>query len=91
VASVIEGLRPGAWVDLQARGRWRRASLAWVSARNTLFMFTSHGGRPHSMTRRTLERMVRERTLRPVEGGAVVQRAIDELSQRRLGLQPLAA
>jgi hypothetical protein len=69
-------------VDLCSHGRWRRASLTWVSNRATLFMFVSHGGRPHSMTRRSLERLVRSRMLRPVDAGAVVPRAIEALSQR---------
>lgn len=80
-AAVIAGLQQGCWVDLQAHGRWRRASLKWVSSRATLFMFVSSGGQPHSMTRRSLERLVRERLLRPVEAGAVVPRAMQALSQ----------
>ena len=82
VAAVIGGLHQGCWVDLFARERWRRASLTWVSNRATLFMFVSHGGQPHSMTRRSLERLVRARMLRPVEPGAVVPRAIEVLSQQ---------
>lgn len=83
VAAVIASLRQGSWVDLFARGRWRRASLTWVSSRATLFMFVSNGGQPHSMTRRSLERLLRDRLLRPVEAGAVVPRAIEALSQQR--------
>ncbi|HVE53671.1 MAG TPA: DUF1631 family protein, partial [Ramlibacter sp.] len=81
VSAVIAGLHQGSWVDLFARGRWRRANLTWASSRATLFMFVSNGGQPHSMTRRTLERLLRERLLRPVETGAVVPRAIEALSQ----------
>jgi hypothetical protein len=91
VVSLVDGLRQGSWVDLHAHARWRRASLTWVSSRATLFMFVSHGGRPHSMTRRTLERLVRDRMLRPVETGAVVSRAIEELSQREARPQAFAA
>jgi hypothetical protein len=83
VNAVVAGLQQGSWVDLYARDRWRRASLTWVSSRATLFMFVSNGGQPHSMTRRSLERLVRERMLRPVEAGAVVPRAIEALSQQR--------
>ena len=82
VAAVVAGLHQGCWVDLHVGGRWRRASLTWVSARSTLFMFVSHGGRPHSMTRRSLEKLVRARHLRTVEAGAVVPRAIEALSQK---------
>jgi hypothetical protein len=42
-------------------------------------MFVSHGGQPHSMTRRSLERLVRERLLRPVDAQAVVPRALARL------------
>lgn len=83
VAELVAGLHQGCWVDLHIDGRWRRASLRWVSARSTLFMFVSHGGRPHSMTRRSLEKLVRGRMLRMVEAGAVVPRAIDALSAQK--------
>lgn len=82
-AAVIAGLRQGCWVDLYVRKGWRRASLTWVSARATLFMFVSHGGQPHTMTRRSLERLVREQLLRPVDAAAVVPRAIEALSQQQ--------
>ena len=91
IAATLAGLRQGSWVDLHARGQWRRASLTWVSNRSTLFMFVSHGGTPHSMTRRTLERLLRNRLVRPVAGGAVVQRALDELAQRQAPVEELAA
>ena len=81
VSAVFAGLQQGSWGDLHARGRWRRARLKWVSGRATLFMFVSHGGQPHTMTRRSLERLVRDRHLRPIEAGAVVPRAIEALSQ----------
>lgn len=82
-SAVIAGLRQGCWVDLYVRKGWRRASLSWVSARATLFMFVSHGGQPHSMTRRSLERLVRDQLLRPVDATAVVPRAIEALSQQQ--------
>jgi hypothetical protein len=84
-AVALDALRAGCWVDLFANGRWRRANLTWVSSRATLFMFVSHGGRPHSMTRRSLERLLRERLLRPVESGAVVARAMDALTRQGPG------
>jgi hypothetical protein len=83
VVSIIAGLHKDSWVDLHAHGEWRRASLSWVSGRATLFMFVSNAGEPHTMTRRSLERLVRGRLLRPVEAGAVVPRAIETLSRPR--------
>lgn len=78
-------LRTGDWVDLKVRGHWRRAQLHWTSDNGALFMFISRGGRPHSMTRRTCEKLLRRRDLRPVDAGAVVDKAL-----RRLGQQPAA-
>ena len=72
-------LRPGQWVDLYSRGRWLRAQLVWASTKATLFMFVSHGGQPHSMTRRSCERLIRQRLLRPVETHGVVAGALDQL------------
>lgn len=89
VASLVDHLHLGSWVDLYSRDRWRRAHLTWVSSRATLFMFVSHGGRPHSMTRRSLEKLARDRLLRLVEAGAVVERALEQLSQPEP--EPLAA
>ena len=82
VDTVIAGLQQGCWVDLFANERWRRANLTWVNGRATLFLFVSHAGEPHTMTRRSLERLVRERHLRTVEAGAVVPRAIEALSHQ---------
>jgi len=90
VTSVVAGLHQGCWVDLHVGERWRRARLKWVSARATLFMFVSYGGQPHSMTRRSLEKLVRARHLRPVEAGAVVPRAIDALSAQQAEPAPAA-
>ena len=79
VNATIGGLCEGCWVDLSARRRWLRAQLVWASAKGTLFMFVSHGGQPHSMTRRTCERLLRERLLRPVEMGSAISHAIQRL------------
>jgi hypothetical protein len=83
-------LRTGDWVDLYSRQQWRRARLVWAAARGTLFMFTSHGGQPHSMTRRSLRRLLKERLLRPVESDAVVPRALARLGEASAPM-PLAA
>ncbi|MBA2965659.1 MULTISPECIES: DUF1631 family protein [Ramlibacter] len=87
--AVIEQLAEGTWVDLHARQQWRRARLVWTGTRRTLFMFVGEGGQPHSMTRRSLQRLVAGRLLRPIEAHAVVQHAIDALSKPQP--QPLAA
>jgi hypothetical protein len=75
--SALLALRAGAWVDLFYRRRWLRAQLVWASSKGALFMFVSHGGRAHSMTRRSCERLLRERLLLPVNSQGVVAQAVD--------------
>jgi hypothetical protein len=78
---IIAGLREGDWVDLYSKRRWLRAQLIWASTRGTLFMFVSHGGQPHSMTRRICDRLIRERFLRPVRMHGVVAQALNTLDR----------
>lgn len=74
---LLMSLREGTWVDMYSHGEWLRAQLIWASTRGTLFMFTSRGGRAHSMTKRVCVRLIRNRWLRPVEARPVVQTALD--------------
>lgn len=85
---LVDRLAPGAWVDLYSRQQWRRARLKWASDKRTLFMFVSQGGRPHSMTRRSIERLLKDRMLRPVDSGAVVPRALAQLGQQAAQAAP---
>ena len=78
---LLTALGLGDWADLYSRQQWRRAKLVWASAKGSFFMFVSHGGQPHSMTRRSLQRLVKERLLRPVERDGVVPRALEKLAQ----------
>ena len=82
VESVMASLREGDWFDLYSKRRWLRAQLIWASGKATLFMFVSHGGRPHSMTKRVCERLIGERYLRPVRMHGVVSRALDTLNDQ---------
>ena len=81
IEQVLAHLRTGAWVDLFSHQKWRRAQLVWASGNGVLFMFVSHGGRPHSMTRRSCERLVSNHLLRPVGSQGVVSRALDTLKK----------
>lgn len=81
--AIAGALQEGDWVDLYSRHRWRRAQLVWASAKRTLFMFVSHGGRPHSMTRRSCERLVRSRHLRRVASHEVVGRALESFTRAK--------
>ncbi len=77
---VLDQLRVGDWIDLCSHGEWLRAQLIWASARGTLFMFTSDGGRAHSMSKRSCVKLIRRRWLRPVDTHAVVQMAIQAIA-----------
>jgi len=87
--ALIATMGEGCWVDLFSRQRWHRARLTWASANRTLFMFTSHGGRPHSMTKRSLQRLVMSRLVRPLDSHEVIQHALDTMVRERS--EPLAA
>ncbi len=82
---LLQSLRTGDWVDLYSRRQWLRAQLIWVSTKGTLFMFLSHGGQPHSMTKRSCERLLRERLLQPVDTHGVVEQALDAVASALAG------
>lgn len=77
---VLTDLREGDWVDLHSQGEWLRAQLLWASDNRTLFMFTSTGGRTHSMSKRSCIKLIDRRWLRPVDAHSVVQSAIQSIA-----------
>lgn len=79
-SALLHRLTKGSWVDLFSGGEWLRAQLVWSSQKASLFMFTSHGGRAHTMTRRSCEKLIAKRWLRPVEPRQVVERALRKLT-----------
>ncbi len=87
----LDALREGTWVDLYSKRQWLRAQLIWASTKGTLFMFVSRGGRPHSMTKRSCEKLIRDRLLRPVKTGDVVGKAMTALAQAEKKSQPAVA
>jgi hypothetical protein len=81
-AATLVGLHEGDWVDLYSHREWLRAQLIWASSKGTLFMFVSRGGRPHSMTKRSCERLIASRLLRPVNTQqGVVQKALQAMKK----------
>ena len=80
VESMLSGLQTGHWVDLYSKRRWLRAQLIWASTKGTLFMFLSHGGQPHSMTKRSCEKLIMQRWLRPVASHGVVAQALQVMA-----------
>ena len=79
-ARVLGRLKTGSWVDLYSKRQWLRAQLIWASSHATLFMFISHGGQPHSMTKRSCEKLIAQRLLRPVDTQGVVAQALDAVA-----------
>ncbi|NPC55370.1 DUF1631 family protein [Caenimonas soli] len=78
------GFEPGAWVEMMLDGGWARYQVTWASPHGTLFMFSSAAGKPHSMTRRLLGKMLQGGTLRMISGRAVVDGALDAVAQAAL-------
>jgi len=77
-------LEPGAWVEMMLDGGWARYQVTWASPHGTLFMFSSAAGKPHSMTRRLLGKMLQGGTLRMISGQALVDGALDAVAQAAL-------
>lgn len=70
----------GAFVDLHGEG-WERWQLSWSSPHGLLFMFTHASGATRSMTRRKLQQMLAEGSLRLVSAHPVVDGALDAVAQ----------
>lgn len=76
----LQRLTTGCWVDLHFSGEWLRAQLVWSSQKASLFMFISHGGRTHTMTRRSCEKLMTRRWLRLVDARPVIEPALRRLA-----------
>lgn len=48
----------GAWFELRADSDWKPTQLTWANPGGTLFLFTSPSGATHSMTRRSLNKLL---------------------------------
>lgn len=73
-------LAVGAFVDLHGVA-WERWQLTWASPHGLLFMFTHASGATRSMTRRKLQHMVSEGSLRLVSAHPVVEGALDAVAR----------
>lgn len=80
-SAVLAGLDKGSKVDVVVNEQWLRAQLIWTSTKRTMFMFTSQGGRPHSMTARNCVKLIADNLLRPVATHQVVAQALDDLKK----------
>jgi hypothetical protein len=77
----VGDLKPGVWVELIVKGAWLRAQLTWASPHRTLFMFISGGGLAHSMSRRTMERLRKQGSIRVVSDSLLVDQALDGVAR----------
>ena len=77
-------LELGNWVDLLVEMQWLRAELTWVSPQGTLFMFTSQGGRKHSMTSRVMRHLLRLNLIKVVSQQGVLEGALDSVARTAL-------
>lgn len=69
------------WVELFVDAQWLRAQLTWISPHNTLFMFTSEGGRKHSMTARLLQHFLVLELVKVVSQQGVFDGALDKVAR----------
>ena len=77
-------VKTGTWVELMVKGQWIRAQLTWASPHSTLFMFTSLAGTAHSMSRRTLDRLRAQGSIKIVAERNVVDEALDQVAKAAL-------
>jgi len=71
----------GTWVEFIVGDRATRTQLTWASPHGTLFMFTNAEGGSHSMTRRSLDKLLADGGLRVISDNAVVDEALDAVAQ----------
>ncbi|MCY1170230.1 hypothetical protein D9M73_102930 [compost metagenome] len=74
-------LRLGAWVELLHDTQWLRAQLTWISPYNTLYMFTSEGGRTHSMTGPLLQYLLLQELVKVISQQGVLDGALDNVAR----------
>lgn len=74
-------LRMGAWIELLLDLKWLRAQLTWVSPHNTLYMFTSEGGRKHSMTSVVLPQLIAMGIVKVISEQGVLEGALDSVAR----------
>jgi len=77
-------LQPGHFVEVMVRGHWTRWQLTWASPHGLLYMFTDAEGRPESMTRQIVEKLVALGAMRPLPSQSLVDGALDALAREAL-------
>jgi hypothetical protein len=81
---VVNAIAIGSWVEMMLETQWVRAQLTWASPHRTLFMFVSNGGKAHSMSQRTMDKLRSQNMIRVVSDGRLVDKALDAVAQTAL-------
>ena len=80
----LQGMTVGTWVDLLVSGKWERTQLSWIGPHGTLFLFTSAYGRTQSMTKRLLDKLVAQGSMRVISQQTVLEGALDAVAEAAL-------
>jgi Protein of unknown function (DUF1631) len=81
---VLTAISVGSWVEMMLEGQWARMQLKWTSPHRTLFMFVAHGGKAHSMSQRSIDKLRLQGMIRVVSDGHLVEKALDAVAQTAL-------
>lgn len=71
----------GTWVELLVAGKWERTQLSWIGAHGTLFLFTSPSSRTQSMTKRLLDKLIEQGSMRVLTQQTVIDGALDAVAE----------
>jgi hypothetical protein len=81
---VLTAISIDSWVEMMLEGQWTRMQLKWTSPHRTLFMFVAHGGKAHSMSQRSMDKLRAQGMIRVVSDGHLVEKALDAVAQTAL-------
>jgi hypothetical protein len=80
----VDQFQPGVWVEMMTATGRQRFQVTWASPHGTLFMFTGHDGRPHSMTRQLLAQLLESGAMKVVSAQVLVDGALDAVVEEAL-------
>ncbi len=77
----LEALPVGGFCRMHLMGQWMNTRLLWCSANRGMFVFASrHGGRMHTLSRRSLHKLRAAGLAASIESGQFVAQAMSELA-----------
>lgn len=78
----LDGLTQGSFCRMHLMGQWMNTRLVWCSDGRGMFVFASrHGGRLHSLSRRSLHKLRDAGLATSIESGQLVAQAMAELAR----------